>query len=118
MAHSLEVRPPLLDHELVEWALSLDTSLLRDVEGGRGKLIVRSLMEPRVPAGLFDRPKRGFNLPIRDWLRQQPHLLSSALDRLGEAGLIRHPRWAHFTNEQSWTLLALDRWLVQAGYAL
>ena len=118
MAHSLEVRPPLLDHKLVELALSLDTGLLRDVEGGRGKLIVRSLMEHRVPAGLFDRPKRGFNLPIRDWLRQQPHLLSAALDRLTEAGIVRQPRFAHFTNEQSWTLLALDRWLLQAGYAL
>jgi asparagine synthase (glutamine-hydrolysing) len=118
MAHSLEVRPPLLDHKLVEWALSLDTGLLRDVEGGRGKLIVRSLMAPRIPPGLFDRPKRGFNLPIRDWLRRQPHLLGTALDRLGEAGVVERPRFAHFTNEQSWTLLALDRWLLQVGYAL
>lgn len=118
MAHSLEVRPPLLDHKLVEWALSLDTSLLRDVEGGKGKLIVRRLMQDRIPDGLFDRPKRGFNLPIRDWLRSQPHLLESAVNRLAEAGLIRRPRFAHFTNEQSWTLLALDRWLLQSGYSL
>ena len=118
MAHSLEVRPPLLDHKLVEWALSLDTSLLRDVEGGRGKLIVRHLMQDRIPEGLFDRPKRGFNLPIRDWLRRQPHLLTSALDRLAEAGIVRPPRFANFTNEQSWTLLALDRWLLQANYPL
>ena len=118
MAHSLEVRPPLLDHKLVEWALALDTSLLRDVEGGRGKLIVRSLMESRVPEGLFDRPKRGFNLPIRDWLRRQPHLMSSAMSRLAEAGIVSQPRFAHFTNEQSWTLLSLDRWLLQGGYGL
>ncbi len=118
MAHSLEVRPPLLDHKLVEWALSLDTRLLRDVEGGRGKLIVRALMEDRIPVGLFDRPKRGFNLPIRDWLRRQPHLMESALDRLAEAEVIRRPRLANFTNEQSWTLLALDRWLLQTGYSL
>ena len=45
MAHSLEVRPPFLDHRLVEFALSVDASLLRDVEGNRGKLIVRQLME-------------------------------------------------------------------------
>jgi len=118
MAHSLEVRPPLLDHSLVEWALSLDTSLLRDVPAGRGKLIVRALMHDRIPSGLFDRPKRGFNLPIRDWLRHQPQLLRSALDRLAEAGVIRKPRYAHFTNEQSWTLLALDRWLQQGGYSI
>ena len=118
MAHSLEVRPPLLDHKLVEWALGLDTGLLRDVEGGQGKLIVRSLMKARVPEGLFDRPKRGFNLPIRDWLRRQPHLMTSALDRLAEAEIIRRPRFVNFTNEQSWMLLALDRWLLQAGYVL
>ncbi len=118
MAHSLEVRPPLLDHHLVEWALSLDTRLLRDVEGGRGKLIVRRLMEKRVPPDLFERPKRGFNLPIREWLRRQPHLLASAIDRLDEASIIRRPRYANFTNEQSWTLLSLDRWLLQNDYSL
>lgn len=118
MAHSLEVRPPLLDHKLVEWALSLDTSLLRDVEGGRGKLIVRELMRDRIPPGLFDRPKRGFNLPIREWLRRQPQLLESAVARLSEAGIIRRPRFTNFTNEQSWTLLTLDRWLLQANYPL
>ena len=118
MAHSLEVRPPLLDHELVEWALTLDTRLLRDVPGGRGKLIVRALMNDRIPSGLFDRPKRGFNLPIRDWLRSQPHLMRSALERLEDGGVIRRPTYANFTNEQSWTLLALDRWLQQVGYSI
>ena len=42
MAHSLEVRPPLLDHRLVEFALSLDTSLLLDSDAARGKLVVRT----------------------------------------------------------------------------
>ena len=81
MARSLEVRPPLLDHRLVEFALSIDTRLLRDVEGNRGKLVMRRLMEDRVPAGFFDRPKRGFNLPIRNWVRKDPALLERALDR-------------------------------------
>ena len=115
MAHSLEVRPPLLDHRLVEFALSLDTGLLRDVEGDRGKLVVRRLMEDRIPPGIFDRPKRGFNLPVADWVRKQPELLTSALDRLAEREIIRRPRTFRLTNEQTWTLLFLDRWLEQSN---
>jgi asparagine synthase (glutamine-hydrolysing) len=111
MAHSLEVRPPLLDHRLVEFAFSLDTALLRDVEGNRGKLILRRLMDGRVPAGLFDAPKRGFNLPIGSWTRRHPGLLDGALERLARAAIIRRLRGARFTNEQTWSLLVLDRFL-------
>jgi asparagine synthase (glutamine-hydrolysing) len=115
MAHSLEIRPPFLDHELVEFALSLDTRLLRDVEGRRGKLIVRRLMNGRVPDGLFDRPKRGFNLPMGSWVQRRSELLRGALDRLSQADIIRPTTTTRFTNEQTWTLLFLDRWLQQSG---
>jgi asparagine synthase (glutamine-hydrolysing) len=115
MAHSLEVRPPLLDHRLVEFALALDPALLRDVRGDRGKLIVRKLMEPKIPPGFFDRPKRGFNLPFKSWVQRRSGLLDSALDRLADARLIRRPRRPALTNEQTWTLLTLDSWLRQNG---
>ncbi len=115
MAHSLELRPPLLDHELVELALSLDDRLLLDPDTGRGKLVVRRLMAGRVPPGLFDRPKRGFNLPIRRWVARRPRLLRDALDRLADAGIIRRPRAAGFTGEQAWALLTLDRWMTSSG---
>ncbi|HPA81526.1 MAG TPA: asparagine synthase (glutamine-hydrolyzing) [Thermoanaerobaculales bacterium] len=111
MAHSLELRPPLLDHELVELGLALDGPLLLDPATGTGKLVVRRLMAGRVPAGLFNRPKRGFNLPIRRWVARRPRLLSAALDRLAEAGIIRRPRALSFTGEQAWALLSLDRWV-------
>jgi asparagine synthase (glutamine-hydrolysing) len=115
MAHSLELRPPLLDHELVELALSMDDRLLLDPDTGSGKLVVRRLMAERVPAGLFDRPKRGFNLPIRRWVARRPRLLSDALDRLADAEIIRRPRALGFTGEQAWALLSLDRWLTSSG---
>ncbi|MDX1502244.1 MAG: asparagine synthase (glutamine-hydrolyzing) [Thermoanaerobaculia bacterium] len=115
MAHSLEVRPPLLDHRLVELTLALDPSLLHDVERGRGKVIVRRLMEPRIPEGFFDRPKRGFNLPFKTWVRKRRGLLDGALDRLADARVIRRPRRPALTNEQTWTLLSLDRWLTASG---
>jgi asparagine synthase (glutamine-hydrolysing) len=117
MAHSLEVRPPLLDHRLVELALSLDTRLLRDVKGNRGKLVVRSLMNDRVPPGQFDLEKRGFNLPIRSWVRNDPGLLEGALRRLADTGIIRRLRRPTLTHEQTWSLLILDRWLTVSGAA-
>jgi asparagine synthetase B (glutamine-hydrolysing) len=115
MAHSLEVRPPLLDHRVVEFALSLDPALLRDVEGGRGKLIVRRLMEDRVPEGLFDLPKRGFGVPAGAWTRKRPALLRGALERLRRAGIVRRDARVRLRGNQTWLLLVLDRWMNQAG---
>ncbi len=115
MAHSLEVRPPLLDHRLVEFALAVDAPLLRDVPGNRGKLIVRDLMAPRIPPGFFDRPKRGFNLPFKSWVQRRPGIVDGALDRLADSRIIQRPRRPRLTNEQTWTLLTLDSWLRRNG---
>jgi asparagine synthase (glutamine-hydrolysing) len=115
MDHALEVRPPLLDHRVVEFALSLSPQLMRSDDGRIGKLIIRRLMEPRLPAGHLDRPKSGFNLPIRRWVRSQPEVLKSALDRLADVSVIRRPQWTSFGSEQIWSLLVLDRWLQRNG---
>jgi hypothetical protein len=48
-------------------------------------------------------------------VRHQPELLTSALDRLAEREIIQRPRTFRFTNEQTWTLLFLDRWLEQSN---
>jgi asparagine synthase (glutamine-hydrolysing) len=117
MAHSLEARPPLLDHRLVEFALSLDTGLLRDPEAGQGKLVVRRLMKPRVPAGLFDRPKKGFGLPIREWVGREPELLQGAFDSLTTAGVLRGGSMPRLDNDQAWSLLVLDQWMKDTGFA-
>ena len=117
MAHSLEARPPLLDHRLVEFALSLDTRLLRDPTAGQGKLVVRRLMEPRVPAGLFDQPKKGFGLPIRDWVGREPELLQGAFGRLTKAGILRGGSIPRLDNDQTWSLLVLDQWMQDVGFA-
>jgi len=111
MAHSLEIRPPLLDHRLVEFALSLHPDLLRSADGTKGKLILRSLMESRLPPGHLDRPKIGFNLPIRRWVRSRPEIYRKALDRLAQADIIRRPKINHLGGEQIWSLLVLDRFL-------
>jgi asparagine synthase (glutamine-hydrolysing) len=108
MAHSLEVRPPLLDHRLVEFMLSVDPALLVDQTAHRGKLLVRELMEPRLPPGHLDRPKSGFGLPLRSWLKRNPSLLEDAVRRLRERGVLR--RAVHSDFRRAWYILVLDRW--------
>ncbi|MDE2305167.1 MAG: asparagine synthase (glutamine-hydrolyzing) [Gammaproteobacteria bacterium] len=109
MAHSLEVRPPLLDHRLVEFMLSVDPALLVDERARQGKLIVRRLMEPRLPPGHLRRPKSGFGLPVHRWIRSNPQRLRDAVARLRERGVIARPVSSEF--RRAWSLLVLDRWM-------
>ena len=113
MAHSLEVRPPLLDHRLVEFMLSVDPALLVDQRRRRGKLLVRQLMEPRLPAGHLDQPKSGFGLPVHRWLRRHPQLLREAVRRLMDRGVLQRPVDSEF--RRAWYLLVLDRWFTAFG---
>jgi asparagine synthase (glutamine-hydrolysing) len=67
MAHSLEAREPLLDHELVEWAMKLPLGW--KLRGAGGKHLLRRLAYRHVPREIVDRPKQGFGVPIDRWLR-------------------------------------------------
>ncbi|MEO9135370.1 MAG: asparagine synthase-related protein, partial [Casimicrobiaceae bacterium] len=67
MAHSLEVREPLMDHPLVEWLASLPSSL--KVRGQEGKWLLKKAMEPRLPQDVLYRPKMGFAVPLARWFR-------------------------------------------------
>jgi len=108
MAHSLEVRPPLLDHRLVEFMLSVDPQLLVDQQRRRGKLLVRRLMEPRLPPNHLNRPKSGFGLPVHRWLKQNPKLMQDAVQRLMQRGVLRRAVGSEF--RRAWYVLILDRW--------
>src|SRR5713101_8894445 len=67
MAHSLEVRPPYLDHRLIEFAASLPD---RFKISGRGtKVILRRLMKSKLPASVLRHSKTGLDIPTHDWLR-------------------------------------------------
>jgi asparagine synthase (glutamine-hydrolysing) len=67
MAHSLEVRVPILDHELVDWAGGVPSSLkLRD---GEGKYLFKKALESRLPNEVLYRSKMGFAVPLAQWFR-------------------------------------------------
>jgi asparagine synthase (glutamine-hydrolysing) len=108
MAHSLEVRPPLLDHRLVEFMLSVDPLLLVDESRRRGKLLVRRLMQPRLPEGHLNQAKSGFGLPVHAWLKRHPNILRDAVRRLMSRGILQRPVGSEF--RRAWYLLVLDRW--------
>jgi asparagine synthase (glutamine-hydrolysing) len=67
MAHSLEVRVPFLSHVFVDWALSVPIDL--KLRGRTGKWLVREAVRPWLPAGVLDRRKQGFSVPLSRWVR-------------------------------------------------
>jgi asparagine synthase (glutamine-hydrolysing) len=120
MATSLEVRAPLLDHRVVEFALALPLDLKR--RGHESKWILRQLLYRRVPAEFFDRPKMGFGVPLGDWFRGP---LRSRMDEfcsgpdLEDLGLDPEPvrqLWTRFKagqshrDDQLWQIHALVAW--------
>ena len=67
MAHALEVREPLLDHKLVEWASCIQPSL--KLNGSEGKYIFKKAMEPYLSNNILYRKKMGFAVPLASWFR-------------------------------------------------
>lgn len=68
MAVSLEARVPLLDHRIVELAAHMPSEVY--AKNHEGKLILKTILSKYIPTNLFDRPKTGFGIPIKTWLRK------------------------------------------------
>jgi len=67
MAHSIEVRPPFLDHRLVEFAAGLPSAL--KIRGSRQKYLLKQLMQSKLPPSILRRKKIGFDIPAHEWFR-------------------------------------------------
>jgi asparagine synthase (glutamine-hydrolysing) len=128
MKHGLEVREPLMDHELVEWAATLPSSL--KISAGEGKHVFKKALEPRLPHDVLYRPKMGFSVPLARWLRGplrqrlRESLLGGAMADTGWFDLSlmgrlveQHESGAHDHSSALWTLLMFDAFLRNAGGA-
>jgi asparagine synthase (glutamine-hydrolysing) len=121
MANSLEVRCPMLDHRLAELAASIPNQW--KLRNGQGKQILLRAVGDRLDPALLNRPKWGFAVPLRHWLRTSlrdfvwDHLTSAAFTNRG----IANPAFvrAIFDEHQSkrrnnalwlWRLLTLELW--------
>jgi asparagine synthase (glutamine-hydrolysing) len=91
MAHSLEVRPPFLDHRIVEFAATLPSKF--KLNGSRQKVLLKELMKDKLPAPVLRRAKVGFDIPAHEWLRGPFRSLLTETLQSGaseHAGLFRH----------------------------
>jgi len=122
MGVSLEVRAPLLDREVIEFAWRLPTHMKRDA--GSGKRILKSLLGRQIPRDLFERPKAGFSVPMNEWLSgplEEQIEAAFAPQRLAREGYldveaVRRLWQKHKTGEQCrpqmiWNLFAFECWL-------
>ena len=122
MAHSLEVREPLMDHPLVEWAATLPERL--KLAGGEGKLVLKKALEPMLPDEILYRQKMGFAVPLAKWFRGPLNATAKATltgDRLAGSGLFDPATLARMYDEHTtgrrdwssaiWSLLCFDRFL-------
>ena len=132
MAHSLEVREPLMDHELVEWLATLPSSL--KIHGQEGKYLLKKAMEPLLPDDILYRPKMGFAVPLASWFRGplKARVRSAVLgSRLADTGWFNRDYLTHLVDAHQsgasdfsaplWTLLMFEAFLrkvVDEGVAI
>lgn len=121
MAHGLEVRPPLLDHELLQLAVRIPSAW--KIRKGESKWILKQAYRRRLPAGVLERRKQGFEMPIDTWLRGPLRQMfeSAVLERTARVGTLvdqstarrlyqAHLRGSGRHGAVLWLLLVLARW--------
>jgi len=122
MAHSLEVRVPLLDHELVEWIATLPSDF--KLKDGEGKAIFKKSLEGRLPHDILYRPKMGFGVPLGKWFRNElkDRIRSSVLsERMLDSGFFnadnlhilvdQHQSGLRDYSAPLWTAMMFDQFL-------
>jgi asparagine synthase (glutamine-hydrolysing) len=122
MAHSLEVRVPLLDHKFIEWVAGLPPNV--KLKGAQGKHILKKALEPHLPHEVLYRDKKGFSIPVAAWLRgplRQAVRDAVLSDRMHDTGIFnrgylerlveQHESGAGDHSAALWSLLMFEAFL-------
>ena len=121
MAVSLETRAPFLDPRVAQFAASIPVEY--KLQGKSGKVILKEAMKDLLPHEILHRPKKGFGIPIAEWLKGRLNPLMHdmlAADRLRSQGLFNadyvqtlireHESGAASHHKELWTLLVFELW--------
>lgn len=122
MVNSFELRLPFLDRELMEFAAELPPEFR--IQGRVQKRILKDAYRDKLPEGVLNRPKRGFNPPVWHWLKENRFLLEPIASPKGKLAeyvdpaairsmLDRFHANMEDNSTQLWSLLVLDRWLTR-----
>lgn len=122
MVNSFELRLPFLDRELMEFAATLPPEFR--IWGRLQKRILKEAYRDRLPKGVFNRPKRGFNPPVWQWLKENRTLLEPIASPKSRLAEYLDPTAIHVMisrfyaniedhSTQLWSLLVLERWLAR-----
>jgi asparagine synthase (glutamine-hydrolysing) len=131
MAHSLEVRPPFLDHQIVEFATRLPQKF--KIRGTRQKYLLKQLMRNKLPKQILTRAKMGFDIPAHDWFRRELKPLLLEVTRpsaLSQTGIFRPEVLGNWLQAHSegrvnmgfhlWGILILllwmEKWQIQSPF--
>lgn len=129
MAVSLETRAPFLDRDVMEFAWRLPQHM--KIRDGKGKWILRQMLDRHVPRSLIERPKQGFGIPLDEWLRGPLKDWASALldeSRLKNEGYFHPERISRTWNNhlcgkgnygyRLWSVLMFQAWLAESREAI
>jgi asparagine synthase (glutamine-hydrolysing) len=118
----------MLDHRVVEFAWQLPLHM--KMRNGEGKWVLKQLLRRYVPAALHDRPKKGFGMPVGEWIRGDMRDWAESLlgpERLGHEGFLdvrrvrdhwsRHLEGTTRSGEGIWRVLMFQAWLAETRAA-
>jgi asparagine synthase (glutamine-hydrolysing) len=127
MAYSVEVRSPFLDYRVIEYARTLPMHFR--YEKGTQKKILRDILKEYIPEEVFNQPKRGFAVPIGNWMRNElkeefmTALNDDFLNKVPNLNVVKFKKMLeeHMSDKQShtpniWKLFVLSKWYEEFGF--